>query len=132
MIRIGSQRHRRRRRKKTLTKTMASPVFACLHTKQIMVVISIEEKGEAGNYISNFKQISSIACFTAMAVSETRGRALKASLRDYLSKQGSHTKYDEIETYVDKWDIENMKRGSELSKVEMKRGSELIKVEMNQ
>jgi hypothetical protein len=32
---------KRKRKKKDSYKTMASPVFACLHTKQITVVISV-------------------------------------------------------------------------------------------
>jgi hypothetical protein len=54
-----------------------------------------------------------------MTGSETECMSLKASLCDYLSKQGSGVKYGEIETYMDKWDIENMKSESELSKLEM-------------
>jgi hypothetical protein len=36
-----------------------------------------------------------------------------------LSKQGSEATYEEIETYVNKWDIENIESESELSKLEM-------------
>jgi hypothetical protein len=93
--------------------------FACLHTKQITVVISTGEMGEGGNCGSNFEQISTIACFTARAWSETEGRSLKASLSDYLNKQGSNAKYEEIQKYVDKWDIKNIKNESELSKLVM-------------
>ena len=103
----------------SLAKTMASPAFACLHTKQITVVISSGEMGEGGKYDSNFEQISSISCFTSMTGSERKNSSLKASLSDYLSKQGSNTKYNEIETYVDKWDIENIKSESELSELKM-------------
>ena len=71
---------------------MASPVFACLHNKQITVVISIGERGEGENYGSKFEQISGIVCFTAMAWSETEGMLLKANLSDFLSKQGSGAK----------------------------------------
>lgn len=39
--------------------------------------------------------------FTAISLSETEGRSLKASLIDYLSKQGSDAEYEEIETYVE-------------------------------
>ena len=48
----------------SLAKTMglwpapASPVFACLHTKQITVVICVGEKGEGENHVSKFEQIS--------------------------------------------------------------------------
>jgi ribulose-5-phosphate 4-epimerase/fuculose-1-phosphate aldolase len=45
--------------------------------------------------------------------------SLKASLCDYLSKQGSGGKCEEIQTYMDKWDMENIKSNSELSKLEM-------------
>jgi hypothetical protein len=109
----------------SLAKTMglwpasASPVFACLHTKQITVVSCVVEKGEAENHISKFEQISGVACFTAMAGSKREGMSLKASLSDYLGKQGRDATFEEIQKYVDRWDIENVKSESELSKLEM-------------
>jgi hypothetical protein len=79
----------------------------------------IEEEVEGENYSSKFEQVSGIVCFTAMAGSETECTSLKASLCDYLSKQGSDVKYGETETYVDKWDIESVKSESELNKLEL-------------
>jgi hypothetical protein len=98
---LDGNRHRR-----ISCKTIASPVFAFLHTKQITVIICIEEVVEEENYDSKFEQVSVIVCFTAVTGSETESLSLKASLCDYLSKQRSDVKYGEIETYVDKWDIE--------------------------
>jgi hypothetical protein len=68
---------------------------------------------------SNFKLTSSIACFTVMKVSETGDRMLKARLSDYQSKHGSDRKYGGIETYGDKWDIENVESERELRELEM-------------
>jgi hypothetical protein len=50
---------------RSLAKPMASPVFACLHTKQITVCIEGDVEGE--NYASKFERVSGIVCFTAMA-----------------------------------------------------------------
>jgi len=92
----------------SLAKTMglwpapASPVFACLHTKQITVVICVGEKGEGENIVSKFEQISGVACFTAMAGSKREGTSLKASLSDYLGKEGSDATYEEMKKYVDR------------------------------
>jgi hypothetical protein len=65
------------------------------------------------------EQVSGIVCITAMAGSETECTSLKASLCDNLSKQGSDVKYEEIETYVDKQDIQNIKSKSESNKLEI-------------
>jgi hypothetical protein len=103
----------------SLAKTMASPVYACLHTKQITVIICIEEEIDGETYGSKFEQVYGTVCFTAMAGNETECTSLKTRLCDYLSKQGSDAMYEEIETYVDKWDIGNVKSESELHKLEM-------------
>jgi len=92
----------------SLAKTMASPFFACLHTKRITVVISIGEKCKGENYVSKYEQLTGIACFTAMEGIKREGTSLKAGLSYYLSKQGSETTYEEIEKYVYRWDIENI------------------------
>jgi len=98
---------------------MANPVFACLHTKQITVRTFTGEKGEGEIYGSKCEQISGTACFTAVVGSEREGRSLTANLSVYFSIQGSDARYEEIETYADRWDMENIWSESELSTSEI-------------
>ena len=48
------------------------------------------------------------ACFTAVVGSEREGRSLTVNLSDYLSIQGSEARYEEMETYADRWGMENI------------------------
>jgi hypothetical protein len=66
----------------SFARTLASPVSACLHTKQITVVICTEQEIKGANYDVKFEQVSGIVYFTAMAGSETDGTSLKARLCD--------------------------------------------------
>ena len=109
----------------SLAKTMglwpalAILVFACIHTKQITVVICVGEKGEGEINVTKFEQIPGVTCFTAVAGSKWEGTSLKASLSDYLGKQRSDATCEEMEKYVDRWDIANVQSESELSRLEI-------------
>ena len=68
----------------------------------------IGEKGEGEVYGSKCEQIFGTACFTAVVGSGREGRSLTVNLSDYLSIQGSDARYEEIETYADRWGMENI------------------------
>jgi hypothetical protein len=72
----------------------------------ITVVTCTEGEVEGENYDRKFEQASAIVGFTAVAGSETECVSVKGSLCDCLSKQGSGVRCEQIERYVDKWDIE--------------------------